>query len=102
MEAQKKNFELFRDPFAVDVETAPARIQTELIELQCSEILKAKDDTKGSIQFIHRIPKAMLQLRQHAARTLFMFGRTYLCEKLFLVMKSNKTAHRSGLTDNPS
>ncbi|GLD62749.1 general transcription factor II-I repeat domain-containing protein 2-like protein [Lates japonicus] len=41
-EAQKKNFELLRNPFAVDVETAPVQIQMELIELQCNGTLKAK------------------------------------------------------------
>lgn len=99
-EEQKKSFELLRNPFAVDVETAPAQIQMELIELQCNGTLKAKYDTAGPAQFIHSIPAAMPQLRLHAARTLCMFGSTYLCEKLFSVMKINKTAHRSRLTDD--
>ncbi|XP_072239317.1 general transcription factor II-I repeat domain-containing protein 2-like [Leuresthes tenuis] len=98
-EAQKKSFELLRNPFAVDVETAQAEIQMELIELQCNGTLKAKYDTAGPAQFIHSIPTSMPQLRLHAARTLCMFGSTYLCEKLFSVMKINKTAHRSRLTD---
>jgi len=92
-EKQKKNFELLRNPFAVDV------IQMELIELQCNGTLKAKYDTAGPAEFIHSITAAMPQLRLHAARTLCMFGSTYLCEKLFSVMKTNKTAHRSRLTD---
>ena len=98
-EEQKKNFELFCNPFAVDVETAPVQIQMELIELQCNGTLKTKYDTAGPTEFIHSIPAAMSQLRLHAARTLCMFGSTYLCEKLFSVMKTNKTAHRSRLTD---
>lgn len=99
-EAQKKSFDLLRNPFAVDVETAPAQIQMELIELQYNETLKAKCDAAGPAQFIHSIPAAMPQLRLHAARTSCMFGSTYLCEKLFSVMKINKTAHRSRLTDD--
>ncbi|KAM3599081.1 uncharacterized protein V6R79_007695, partial [Siganus canaliculatus] len=98
-EAQKKNFELFRNPFAVEVETAPEQIQMELIELQCNGTLKAKYDTAGPSQFIRSIPETMPQLRLNAARTLCMFGSTYLCEQLFSVMKTNKTAHRSRLTD---
>ncbi|KAL7868359.1 hypothetical protein SRHO_G00097430 [Serrasalmus rhombeus] len=98
-EKQKKNFELLRKPFAVDVETAPVQVQMELIELQCNETLKAKYDTAGPTEFIHSIPAAAPQLRLHAARTLCMFGGTYLCEKLFSVMKTNKTAHRSRLPD---
>ncbi|KAL7859442.1 hypothetical protein SRHO_G00145890 [Serrasalmus rhombeus] len=72
------------------------QIQVELIELQCNETLKAKYDPEGPTE---SIPAAMPQLRLHAARTLCMFGGTYLCEKLFSVMKTNKTAHRSRLTD---
>lgn len=98
-EAQKKNFELLRNPFAINVETAPVQIQMELIELQCNGTLKAKYDTAGPAQFIHSIPEEMPRLRLRAARTMCMFGSTYLCEKLFPVMKINKTAHRSRLTD---
>ncbi|XP_065444398.1 general transcription factor II-I repeat domain-containing protein 2A-like [Chrysemys picta bellii] len=98
-EAQKSNFELLRNPFAVDVETAPVEMQMELIELQCNGTLKAKYDTAGPAQFTRFIPEAMPQLRQHAARILSMFGSTYLCEQLFSVMKINKTSHRSRLTD---
>ncbi|KAF0044733.1 hypothetical protein F2P81_003891 [Scophthalmus maximus] len=98
-EARKETFELLRNPFPVDVETAPVQIQMELIELQCNGTLKAKYDTAGPAQFIRSIPETMPQLRLHAAQTLCMFGSTYLCEKLFSVMKMNKTAHRSRLTD---
>lgn len=94
-EAQKKNFELLRNPFAIDVETAPVQIQMELTELQCNGTLKAKYDTAGPAQFIHSIPEEMPQLRLRAAPTMCMFGSTYLCEKLFAVM----TAHSSRLTD---
>lgn len=98
-EAQKKNFEFLRNPFAIDVETAPVQIQMELIELQWNGTLKAKYDTAGPAQFIHSIPEEMPQLRLRAAPTMCMFGSTYLCEKLFPVMKINKTAHSSPLTD---
>ncbi|KAM4620367.1 general transcription factor II-I repeat domain-containing protein 2 [Polymixia lowei] len=98
-EAQKSNFELLRNPFAVDVETAPVEMQMELIELQCDATLKAKYDTVGPARFIRFIPEAMPQLRQHAARTLCLFGSTYLCEQLFSVMNINKTSHRSRITD---
>ena len=95
-EAQKSHFELFRNPFAVNVKTAPVQMQ---MELQCNKTLKAKYDTVGPAQLICFIPEAMPQLRQHAARTLCIFGSTYLCEQLLSVMKINKTSNRSGLTD---
>lgn len=55
-EEQKNNFELFRNPFAVDVETAPVQIQMELIELQCDGTLKTKYDTVYSLQSRSNVP----------------------------------------------
>ncbi|KAL7841507.1 hypothetical protein SRHO_G00251980 [Serrasalmus rhombeus] len=49
------DFEKQKD-FAVDVETAPVQIQMELIELQCNETLKAKDDAAGPPELIHSSP----------------------------------------------
>ena len=71
----------------------------ELIELQCNGIPKAKYDTERPAQFIYSIPEVTPQLRQHVARTLCIFGSTYLCEKLFSVMQVDKRAQRSRLTD---
>ena len=95
----KKNFELLHNLFAVDMDTAPVQIQMELKELHCNETPKAKYYTAEPAQFICPVPEAMSQLRLHVARTLWMFGSTYLYEKLFSVMKINKTADRSCLTD---
>ncbi|KAM4555660.1 general transcription factor II-I repeat domain-containing protein 2A-like [Odontesthes bonariensis] len=38
-------------------------------------------------------------LRRHAQRILVLFGSTYVCEQTFLVMKFNKSKHRSSITD---
>ncbi|KAM4566993.1 general transcription factor II-I repeat domain-containing protein 2-like [Odontesthes bonariensis] len=99
-EAQKSSFELLSNPFAVDVESAPPQLQMELIELQCNDTLKVKYERVGAAEFARFIPDTMPQLRIQAARTLSMFGSTYLCEQLFSLMKLNKTSHRSRLTDN--
>ncbi|XP_026582004.1 general transcription factor II-I repeat domain-containing protein 2-like [Pseudonaja textilis] len=98
-EGQKFNFELLSNPFAIDVRKAPVNIQMELIELQCSSTLKAKYDSVGPLHFSRFIPKAMPQLRLQAARMLCMFGSTYVCEHVFSVIKVNKSAHKSLLTD---
>ncbi|XP_072900750.1 general transcription factor II-I repeat domain-containing protein 2-like [Hemitrygon akajei] len=98
-EAQKSRFEPLSNPFAADVESAPTNIQMELIELQCSDTLKAKSDSVGAAQFLRFIPDTMPQLRTQAAQMLSMFGSTYLCEQLFSLMKINKTSHRSRLSD---
>ncbi|XP_072900801.1 general transcription factor II-I repeat domain-containing protein 2-like [Hemitrygon akajei] len=86
-ETQKSRFELLSNPFAADVESAPTNIQMELIELQCSDTLKAKYDSVGAAQFLRFIPDTMPQLRTQAAQMLSMFGSTYLCEQLFSLMK---------------
>ena len=96
---KKSSFELLSNPFAVDVESAPANLQMELIELQCNDALKKKYDDVGAAQFVRFIPITMPQLRSQVAQTLSMFGSTYLCEQLFSVMKLNKTSHRTRLTD---
>ncbi|XP_074513327.1 general transcription factor II-I repeat domain-containing protein 2-like [Sebastes fasciatus] len=62
-EAQKSRFELLSNPFAADVESAPTNLQMELIELQCSDTLKAKYDSVGAAQFPRFIPDTMPQLQ---------------------------------------
>ena len=62
IEAQKRNFELLYNLFAIDVETAPVQIQMELIELQCNGTLRTKYDTTGPAQFIRSIREATSQL----------------------------------------
>lgn len=98
-EAQKSRFELLSNPFAVDMESVPSNLQMELIELQCSDTLKAKYESVGAAEFPRFIHDTMPQLRSQAAQTLSMFGSTYLCEQLFSLMKINKNSHRSRLTD---
>ncbi|XP_063322782.1 general transcription factor II-I repeat domain-containing protein 2-like [Pelmatolapia mariae] len=98
-EAQKNRFELLANAFGVDVESAPANLQMELIELQCNDTLREKYERLGATEFARFIPDTMPQLRIQAAQTISMFGSTYLCEQLFSLMKLSKTSHRSRLTD---
>ena len=98
-EAQKCRFQLLGTPFAIDVESAPPNLQMELIELQCNDTLKEKYERVGAAEFARFIHGTMAELRIQAAQTLSMFGSTYLCERLFSLMKLNKTSHRSRLTD---
>ncbi|KAI5086125.1 general transcription factor II-I repeat domain-containing protein 2-like [Silurus meridionalis] len=97
-EALKCRFELLSNPFVVDVESAPTNLQMDLIELQCRDTLKSKYDSVCAAQFPCFLPDTLLQLRAQAAQTLSMFNSTYLCKKLFSLMKMNKTPLRR-LTD---
>lgn len=96
-EAQKSTSELLHNPFTINVESAPVQIQMELIKLQWKGIIKANDNTVNLTCSITKSDPALSQ-------TLCMFGSTYLCEVLLLVMNVNKTSHRIRLTDehNPS
>ncbi|XP_039206569.1 general transcription factor II-I repeat domain-containing protein 2A-like [Crotalus tigris] len=98
-ERWKFSFGLLSNPFSVEVESAPVNIQMEMIELQCNSTLKGKYNSVGPTQFTSFILETMPQLCLQAARMLCMFGSTYLCEQLFSVMRVNKSAHRSLLTD---
>ena len=71
----------------------------ELIELQCNDMFKSKYASVGAAQFLCILLETMPQLCIQAAQTLLMFGSTYLCERLFFMMKMNKTLHRSRLPD---
>ena len=99
LKPKNAGFRLLGNPFAVDVESAPLNLHMELIELQCNDTLKEKYERVGATEFARFIPDAMAELRTQAAQTLSMFGNTYLCERLFSLMKLNKTSHRSRLTD---
>ena len=67
--------------------------------MQYNWSLKANYDAAGFMQFIRSISETIPQLSLLIAEALCMFGSTYLCEKLFSLMKINKTVHRSCLTD---
>ncbi|KAK7906742.1 hypothetical protein WMY93_015354 [Mugilogobius chulae] len=58
-EAQKSRFELLSNPFPVDVESSPPNLQMELIELQCSDALKAKYTAVGAAEFGRFLPDTM-------------------------------------------
>ena len=101
MKNQKDKFDLFAMPFFVDVNTAPHEMQMEIIELQSSNMLKAKYDSvpianfyKGYVQ-----KSTYPHLFDYAKRVMCMFGSTYCCEQLFSKMNYTKNKLRTCLTD---
>ena len=85
MKNQKDKFDLFAMPFSVDVNTAPHKMQMEIIELQSSNILKAKYDSIPIANFYKEyVQKSTYpHLFDNAKRVMCMFGSTYCCERFF-------------------
>ena len=57
MKNQKDKFDLFVMPFSVDINTAPHEMQMEIIELQSSNMLKAKYDSVQLPTFIKNMSR---------------------------------------------
>lgn len=96
----EKHLNLFARPFSVSVEEVPDEFQMELIELQCNSTLKNKFgvdllDFYSKYVSITDFPK----IRDHALKTVSLFGSTYTCEQLFSRMKNMKSKMRTRLTD---
>jgi len=81
-------FQIFADPFSVDVQDSPPVLQMELIDLQCNSELKAKfREVSGNAEklghFFRELPPTFPELSRMFKRTMCLFGSTYLCEKTF-------------------
>ncbi|XP_059048227.1 general transcription factor II-I repeat domain-containing protein 2B-like [Achroia grisella] len=96
----EKYLNLFARPFSVSVEEVPEEFQMELIELQCNSTLKNKIDVDlldfySKYVSIRDFPK----IRDHALKTISLFGSTYTCEQLFSRMKNVKSKMWTRITD---
>jgi len=94
-------FNVFAVPFSVPADSAPDKLQVELIYLQNDHVLKEKYRTAKNIvlfyEGLHR--ERFPQLCNQAWRVISMFGSTYLCEGMFSLMKFIKSRVRSSLTE---
>ena len=101
---QERNINFVTQPFFVEAEDAPTEFQLELIDLQCDEFIKKKfgeisvDEFYRKYSYVHseKFPK----LKKNAARIIFLFGSTYVCEQMFSRMKHVKNRIRSSITDS--
>ncbi|CAB4060873.1 unnamed protein product [Lepeophtheirus salmonis] len=90
---------VFSSPFTVKAINLPVDIQLEIIDLQCDADLEGKFNSAGLDTFYqYRIP-GYPKLTALAAKIQCMFGTTYLCEQIFLVMNINKLKLRSKITN---
>jgi hypothetical protein len=78
----KFQFELFTDPFNVNVYESLEDLQMELIEIQFNDSLKAKFPKMSSIDFYQYLQNSFLDsysmIKKNALRAISMFGSTYL------------------------
>jgi len=95
----KFEFELFVNPFIIDVNIAPKDLQYELIELQAHSLLKSKFDSLKLIEFYKLLPNSYKSVINNALKIISMFGSTYLCEQLFSTMKFKKTKNLTRITE---
>ncbi|TWW62890.1 hypothetical protein D4764_04G0015370 [Takifugu flavidus] len=92
LKAPKSRFELLSRPFEVEVESSAPKLQMEVIELQCSDALKATHGAVGAAEFARFLPDT-----HPGCSNVACVGSTDLREQLLSLMKLNKTSHRSGL-----
>ncbi|UYV72726.1 EPM2AIP1 [Cordylochernes scorpioides] len=99
-DAIANQIKIFQNPFDADIETLAPELQMEMIDLQCSDIIKNKYENSSLLEFYMSLPLTQFDNLHKISCGLFsVFGTTYLCEKTFSKMKYTKNVYRSKLTD---
>nr|CAI5823399.1 unnamed protein product [Callosobruchus analis] len=84
-----------KNPFDTDIETLAPELQMEMIDLQCSDIIKNKYQNSSLLEFFSTDTNLIICINLLVG----YFLDTYLCEKTFSKMKYTKNVYRSKLTD---
>ncbi|UYV77791.1 EPM2AIP1 [Cordylochernes scorpioides] len=72
---------IFQNPFDADIETLAPELQMEMIDLQCSDIIKNKYENSSLLEFYKSLPLTQFDNLHKFARGLFsVFGLTALHE----------------------
>ncbi|UYV83924.1 EPM2AIP1 [Cordylochernes scorpioides] len=101
-DAIAKQIKIFQNPFDADIETLAPELQMEMIDLQCSDIIKNKYENSSLLEFYKSLPLTQFDNLHKFARGLFsVFGTTYLCEKTFSKMNLETPALKECLTTKP-
>ena len=80
---------------------APTDLQLELIDLQSDAVIGELFKTMLLTRFYASLDEPNFpKIMSHAQKMFVLFGSTYVCEQAFLVVKYNKSRHRSSLTDS--
>ncbi|XP_076684338.1 general transcription factor II-I repeat domain-containing protein 2-like [Andrena cerasifolii] len=101
LQSLENDFNIVATPFSVNVDEAAPQFQLELIDLRYDLLMKDKFQRKSSVSnFYKNFPQNRYpRLHECASRIIVMVGSTYLCEKLFSVMKKAKSSFRTAMTD---
>ena len=87
-------------PHLVETETAPLKLQMELVELKNDEQFVKKLKDKKDLLDTWREAVKYPNLQKLARKTLVLFGSTYVCEARFLRMKYLKNNYQTRLSDS--
>ncbi|GFR21235.1 proteinral transcription factor ii-i repeat domain-containing protein 2a [Trichonephila clavata] len=99
-DAIANQIKIFQNPFDTDIEILTPELQMEMIDLQCSDIIKNKYQNSSLLEFYKSLPLTQFDnLHKFVCGLFSVFGTTYLCEKTFSKMKYIKNVYRSKLTD---
>ena len=94
-------FELFAQPFAVNVDAVSEELQMELLELQSDSDLRCRFRELSLQDFYKSVPAHRYgKIRKHAQVMFSLFGSTYVCEQAFSLMNLNKSKLRNALSDS--
>ncbi|XP_076820935.1 general transcription factor II-I repeat domain-containing protein 2-like [Clavelina lepadiformis] len=92
---------MFANPIAVNVATAPDSFQLELLDMQSDIELKQLFRSEDLLEFWIRVPEGKYpNLKTNAQKYASVFGSTYVCEALFSKMIRIKNKYRNRLTDD--
>jgi hypothetical protein len=90
------NISIFENPFSIEVNDTPEKLQVEMVELQYHSILHSSFKQEASIAVCAPLPVSQFpELAQHLAS---VFGSTYKCEHALSYIKQTKLKFCSRIT----
>ena len=93
------DFQLFLNPYSINLELVKPELQIEVAELQFNNALNKIYEEKSLVDFYASLDSTDFpKLRKFALGIVSIFGSTYLCEQLFSMMKINKNAYRNRIS----
>lgn len=94
---KKPLYNLFGQPFTVDVDCLATGYQLEVIDLQSSSTLRAVHNKSTDLKAFYKcLDKSKYpEIVDNALKLVSVFGSSYICEQAFSIMNLNKSKLRS-------